>query len=274
MLRRTSELWLALLACIFITLVYLLMMVVSSGVPAASSFYGHGMGILGFVLMLMTETLYTWRKRSRSARWGAMASWLRFHVFTGLVGPYLVLLHTSWKFNGVAGVLMLLTVIVVLSGFVGRYIYTAVPRTADGAELLEEAIERQIDLVEASLGAELERLPAELGPISRRLSLEPAGANSFSLVFGRTFRVWRERWQWLMLSRLKSKLDPEQRVHLTQLETLLLQRNELRRQKASLAATRQLLAVWHTVHVPIGLGLFSMALVHIAAAVYFAGFLH
>ncbi len=249
------------------------MMVVSAGVPAASSFYGHGMAILGFVLMVMTETLYTWRKRSRRAHWGAMASWLRFHVFTGLVGPYMVLLHSSWKFNGIAGVLMLLTVIVVLSGFVGRYIYTAVPRTADGSELLEEAIERQIGFVEASLGTELEKLPAEMGPISQRLVFDAGASRSFSLVFGRTLRSYRERWRWRSLRRLRAKLNHEQQAHLTQLEALLLQRNELSRQKASLAATRQMLAVWHTVHVPIGLGLFCLSLIHIAAAIYFADFL-
>jgi cytochrome b561 len=30
---------------------------------------------------------------------------------------------------------MLMTILVVISGFVGRYIYTAIPRSPDGAEL-------------------------------------------------------------------------------------------------------------------------------------------
>jgi hypothetical protein len=37
---------------------------------------------------------------------------------------------------------------------------------------------------------------------------------------------------------------------------------------------RRLLAIWHAVHIPIGLGLFSLALVHIVAAVYYADLLH
>ena len=49
-----------------------------------------------------------------------MARWLEFHIFTGIVGPYLVLLHTSWKFNGLAGVVMLLTGVIVLSGFIRK----------------------------------------------------------------------------------------------------------------------------------------------------------
>ena len=103
-------------------------------IPAASSLFGHLIGIIGFSFMLMAETLYSFRKRSRKARWGSMQSWLQFHIFTGLVGPFMVLLHSSWKFNGLAGVSMLLTVIIVVSGFVGRYIYTLIPRSLDGSE--------------------------------------------------------------------------------------------------------------------------------------------
>ena len=86
-------------------------------------------------MMLMTEILYSLRKRSRLARWGRMSDWLQFHIFTGLVGPFMVLLHTSWKFNGLAGIVTLGTIFIVVSGFVGRYIYTRIPRTVEGIEL-------------------------------------------------------------------------------------------------------------------------------------------
>jgi hypothetical protein len=43
----------------------------------------------------------------------------------GLVGPYLVLLHSAFRFRGLAGVLSLVTLVVVLSGIAGRYWYTA-----------------------------------------------------------------------------------------------------------------------------------------------------
>ena len=144
------------------------------------------LGILGFVLMLMTETLYSLRKRTRSARWGRMSDWLQFHIFTGLIGPFMVFLHTSWKFNGLAGAVTLLTAVVVISGFIGRYIYTRIPRTADGIEL------------DTALG----------------------GA-----------------------------------------------------QAAAIAQARRLMALWHTVHIPIGMALFVASFVHIGAALYYATFL-
>ena len=97
--------------------------------PTASSWVGHGIGIAGFVLMLMTATLYPLRKLRADASWGSTASWLKFHMVTGLVGPYMVLLHTAMRFHGLAGLTMLLTVLVVASGLVGRFLYTRVPRT-------------------------------------------------------------------------------------------------------------------------------------------------
>jgi hypothetical protein len=55
----------------------------------------------------------------------------------------MVLLHTSWKFNGLAGIVTLLTIIIVASGFVGRYVYTRIPRTLEGVELESPAGESQ-----------------------------------------------------------------------------------------------------------------------------------
>lgn len=100
-------------------------------IPSPGSSTGQTLGALGLMLMLMTQTVYSARKRSnQAARWGSMEFWLRAHVLTGMVGAYVVLLHSSWRFNGLAGIVALLMLLIVLSGFVGRYIYTAMPRTA------------------------------------------------------------------------------------------------------------------------------------------------
>jgi predicted ferric reductase len=221
MLERSRELLFALVAIVFISILYFLMLTLTRGIPAASGFYGHGMGILGFVLMLMTETLYSLRKRWRNARWGKMARWLEFHIFTGIVGSYLVLLHSSWKFNGLAGVVMLLTGVVVASGFIGRYIYTAVPRSAEGVELSLGEIETRVVQYEQQI----------------------------RLVSGQTL------------------ITPE-------LRNLTRQRDRLRRQAASLITARRMLALWHAIHIPIGLALFALAFVHAGAAIYYASLLH
>ena len=141
---RYSELLIALALVAAITAGYFAL-TAATGVPAASGFIGHLMGVIGFALMLLTETLYSLRKRAMRRPRGSMRAWLRVHIVKGIVGPYLVLLHAAWTFNGLAGALSLLTVIVVASGFIGRYIYTAVPRTADGAVIEAQELSSMLD---------------------------------------------------------------------------------------------------------------------------------
>ena len=174
---------LSFLAAVLISAIYALVVFLTREIPPAGALFGHLLGIVGFILMIMTEILYSIRKRSRSASWGSMAAWLQFHIFTGLVGPFMVLLHSSWKFNGLAGATTLLTILIVVSGFIGRYIYTQIPRTLDGVEIET-----------------------------------PAGQS----------------------------------------------------QAAGLARARRLLAVWHIIHIPIGMALFTAAFIHIGAALYYA----
>jgi hypothetical protein len=173
MRHSNRELWLALLAMAFITASYAIVLLVFREIPAASDFYGHALGILGFILMLATETLYSLRKRSRSARWGRMADWLQFHIFTGLVGPFMVLLHSAWKFNGLAGVLLLLTGVIVVSGFIGRYIYTAVPRSVDGVEIEASALEAEIQKTNGELAGWLSGRGEAVQALARRMAKDP-----------------------------------------------------------------------------------------------------
>jgi hypothetical protein len=263
MQSSNRELWLAFVAIVCITLVYLFVAAQFNGLPAASGFFGHLIGVLGFLLMLLTETLYSLRKRSRSARWGRMSRWLQFHIFTGLVGPYMVLLHSSWKFNGLAGLVMLLTVIIVFSGVVGRYIYTAIPRTADGVEVEAAVLERQIAEIERELQAWQQARPA----VTRALAQSIEQSIRAGGILGRAFDDAAYR---LSLWQARRKLDRQERAQAAGLASLLKRRRALQRQIASLALARRLLALWHTIHIPIGVALFATAFVHMAAAFYYA----
>jgi hypothetical protein len=120
-----AEVVTALAAIIASTALYLL--AARGGLPAPAGLVGHGLGILGGLLMLVAQTAYTWRKRPERNGPGPTRLWLQIHVVAGLVGPYLVLLHTAFRFRGLAGVFTLLMLVVVLSGCVGRYAYAATP---------------------------------------------------------------------------------------------------------------------------------------------------
>lgn len=97
---------------------------------------GHGLGILGTLLILIGVFSYIGRKKKKFLpRVGALKHWLEFHIFLCSVGPLLVLFHTAFKFGGIVSVSFWSMVAVVLSGIIGRFIYIQIPRTIQGREL-------------------------------------------------------------------------------------------------------------------------------------------
>jgi malonyl CoA-acyl carrier protein transacylase len=261
--RRTYELWYALAAIAVITALYAV--VAAQGIPRSSSVLGHCLGIVGFLMMLSTEMLYSLRKRARGKALGRMSTWLQIHIFTGIVGSYMVLLHSAWKFNGLAGALMLMTVVIVISGFIGRYIYTAVPRTVDGAEVTLRDLEHQI----AAADVQLQVLGVNrLTPVLAAAPV-PARSNA-SLVFGRALAQWKYERE---VQQAIKTVDGVGKTQAVQMQQLLDERFRLQRQVQSLATARRLLAVWHTIHIPIGVALFIVAFIHIGDTLYYATFI-
>ena len=88
-----------------------------------------------------------------------------------------------------------------------------------------------------------------------------------AVIVERSFLDWQQRLNWW---RTKQRLDTNLRIQVEQMEELVRKRNLLRRQYASLAMARRLLALWHAVHIPIGMALFTAAFIHIGAAIYYA----
>lgn len=254
-----------------IGLVYSYVAISLGTIPPAREIFGHTLGIIGFLLMLMTETLYSMRKRTRFAHWGRMASWLKFHIYTGLVGPFLVLLHSSWKFNGLAGIVLLLTIIIVFSGFIGRYIYTAVPRTAEGILVERDVLVAQIRENEQKLQLWMARQPQEIQQAGLRLATIPPSDSTIMSVLGRFVFDLELR---IRFFQEKQHIREEYKLQVQQLGVLVKQKQKLQGQINGLAQARRLLSFWHAVHVPLGITLFTTAFIHIMAAIYYATLLH
>ncbi len=93
----------------------------------AGSPLGGALAVSGAILML-GPLVYLVIKRVKPikaavTRHVPMRTLLAWHIYAGLLGPLLVLLHTGHKFESVLGAsLTALTLIVVFSGFVGRYL--------------------------------------------------------------------------------------------------------------------------------------------------------
>ncbi len=265
---KKTELKAALVTIILLSIAYIIYAFIST--PRASTAFGHGLGIVGFLLMLATETLYSLRKRTSLIRWGRMSRWLAVHIYMGIVGPYMVLLHTAWHFAGLAGITMLLTIVVVASGFVGRYIYTTVHRSLAGTELREDELLREIQDLGKEIEARLATQPEHIRQAVRQLT-EPRPATAAGAGAGvMVARLWDGivfRWR---LRQLFRQLPPVERAVVHELSRMLLVQRALRMQAMALGTARGLLSLWHTIHVPLGMVLFTSAFLHILFALYYS----
>lgn len=93
----------------------------------AGSFRGGMLAVSGTALMLV-PLAYLFVKRIKRLKkfvtqFVSMRTLLAWHIYAGILGPILVLMHTGHKFESPLGIaLTAMTLIVVLSGFIGRYL--------------------------------------------------------------------------------------------------------------------------------------------------------
>jgi hypothetical protein len=226
---------------------------------------GQTFGVFGTALMLV-PFLYMVRKRfKRLSGAGTVKTWLEVHLFCGVVGPVLITLHTSFKFNGIISAAYWSMVIVMLSGFVGRYLYVRIPRSLRGTELtraeLDQAAADLRDRVAASVPPQL---AAELAAFER--SVVPAQDTDLSfvdllfgeLIVGRRLRRFGHELE-------RRGIDQAERRQIVQLTG---ERAVLLRRTAYLQRTKTLFNLWHVFHLPLVYLLLVIAAAHIGVALY------
>ncbi len=107
---------------------------------------GHLYGYIGLGLIL-GNLLYLVRRRLPTWTWlGSMRAWMRWHVFTGLVGPAFIILHSAFTLRTwPAKLSSLALVIVVITGLFGRYLYRLLPRGPGGDPRSHDELAGEID---------------------------------------------------------------------------------------------------------------------------------
>lgn len=93
----------------------------------AGSLWGGVLAVSGSALMLVPLAYLVVKRirplKQRLTRFVPMRTLLAWHIYAGILGPILVLLHTGHKFESMLGTaLTAMTLLVVLSGFAGRYL--------------------------------------------------------------------------------------------------------------------------------------------------------
>lgn len=227
---------------------------------------GQTLGVVGGLLMLV-PFVYMLRKRIPWLKSvGSLKTWLEIHLFCGIAGPVFVTFHTAFKFNGIVSAAYWSIVTVVLSGFVGRYLYVRIPRSLRGTELTRA----ELDARAAGLGDGLARSVASPAVLARLRAFElaevpPSGG-----------RVSVADWLFgeIALGRRLKALDGElQRSQLPEgfrreIIGLIAERSMLLRRVAYLERTRKLFNLWHVFHLPLVYLQLAIVAAHVAVTLY------
>lgn len=129
----------------------------------AGSGVGAIFGIAGAALMLV-PLAYPIVKRipfvnARITPHVSLQSWMAVHVYAGILGPLMGIIHTGHKFDSWLGItLTAVMLLVVVSGFVGRYLLTYVNQDIKDKLLLLQTARGDLD---SAWGA-LQNAPPEL----------------------------------------------------------------------------------------------------------------
>lgn len=214
---------------------------------------GHLLGIAGSSLMV-AMLVYSVRKRVKALRGaGKLRDWLDFHIFCGVIGPLLVVLHSSFKVHGLVALSFWSMVVVALSGVLGRYLYLQIPRTRAGDQLSLAEVEE--------LNAELtRRLREEIGdePVKE---LEALAADLSPSLFRMPLDGIRLRWRLRSFRRLSRHRGSAELLR-TIRQKALLQRRLLLWNRL-----QELFHHWHVLHKPFAVVMYVFMILHIAVAI-------
>ena len=235
-----------------------------------SGTWGHGLGIIGTLMMIFGVAIYMIRKRSRKLfTVGYLKHWLEFHIFLCTVGPILVLYHTAFKFGGIVSVSFWSMVLVVLSGVIGRFIYIQIPRTIQGKEIdIKDLISMRQEL-EDKLSQEMlfdSRLLKELDELASPERYKSKNVfESLIFLFKDFFKIKK------FLFKLKknviragfSKYRRKELINKVQAEIIL------SRRLGMLRTMQNLFRYWHIAHLPFALIMFVIMIIHVAVTIAF-----
>jgi hypothetical protein len=218
---------------------------------------GHLLGIAGSSLMV-AMLVYSVRKRTKALRGlGKLRDWLDFHIFCGVTGPLLVVLHSSFKVHGLVALSFWSMVVVALSGVLGRYLYLQIPRTRAGDQLSLAEVE--------ALNADLtRRLQEELGeaPLAELESVAAGGIKAGTPLLPLLLRMPLDG------VRLRWRLRSFRKRHRGSAElTRAIRQKALLQRRLLWSRLQELFHHWHVLHKPFAVVMYVFMIVHVAVAV-------
>ena len=137
--------WRALIFILASLVLFLGYLVAYGDLYKPGSLLGYNLGLVGG-LMMLTLLAYPLRKRIPFLEGlGPMPSWFRYHMVFGIVGPILILFHSTFKTSSInARIAFYAMILVTVSGIAGRFIYRQVSIGLYGRELTLTDVEEEL----------------------------------------------------------------------------------------------------------------------------------
>lgn len=229
----------------------------------AAGLYGHGLGIIGTLLILIGVVIYIIRKRFKfCSRWGRLKYWLEFHIFLCSLGPVMVLFHTAFKFGGIVSIAFWSMVAVVVSGVIGRYIYIQIPRSIEGRALNLNEIQEMKTNIGSVLSNAYKLDTASQNAILGSLQLQTQ-SNQKNILTSSVNRFFENRSKIIGIKRtLKMNNLAGRDIR----KVLRLVKNEMAINKRieRLQSMQKLFKYWHVAHLPFAIIMLVIVVVHVA----------
>ena len=239
------------------------------------------MGYLGAGMMTLAA-LYTLRLHVPILRRiGNSRTWFDFHVVFGIAGPLLILLHTDFAIfafwsRPLVTLLWWATFGIVVSGLIGRFFYTALPRL----ESLAERERKKLDAGIRSVADEWSSLTVSDNVMAKfmkaqQMSMRAAVSEDselttygafMSLIKSELGRIGSQRaLRNKTMGGIKNKKLREEALKLIQ------QRSGVERKRRLFSLAKRLLAQWRGIHIAVTITMFVLLFCHVVIAVYTTG---
>ncbi len=229
----------------------------------------HGFGIFGSALLVML-LLYSVRKRTALfGNFGFMSRWLTVHIYMGLTGPALIVLHSTFKLNGLVAVSFWSMITVLLSGILGRYLYAQIPKNKAG-------IEKKGSEIVADIYKTTEQIKEQYSiTLKEQMQLkERAGDVNYGTqnLFGLLVSILSfDLTRWVRKIVIKRKIRnqyPLPKKAVNRISNLLIQWLLLERRKLLLNKLHRMFYYWHVFHKPFAIIMYLIMLVHIGISIW------
>lgn len=205
-----------------------------------SGLVGHGLGIVGTLLIVIGLFGYMARKRMKIfSRVGVLKYWLELHIFLCTLGTIFVLFHTTFKFGGLVAIGFWSLALVWMSGVVGRFIYLQIPHSIEGRELSLFEIQE----MKSDFDTELQE--------KYSIDFSEIKTSKFSQI------------KLKLISKQISKND------FRKVNRLIRKQRKLVRRIERLDRMKNLFKYWHFIHLPFALIMLIIMVIHVSVVLFF-----